>query len=122
MPKKKKKKTAKPRKARKRESLDLRRVTQALSGVGKIAKKGLKEGDRFDTEANLPSMRHAVEELQAAVDGFKREIKKRMLADPRLKDGAIRTKDSIIHLKPRRGAKAGSKNPDDYDVVREAIQ
>lgn len=117
-----KKKAAKPRKARKPKSLDLRRVTQALSGVGKIAKKGRKEGGRFDTEANLPSMHHAVEELQHAVEGFKREIKKRMLADPRLRDGAIRTKDSIIHLKPRRGARPGSKNPDDYVVVREAIQ
>ena len=119
--KKKTKKRAKRNAAKKPKSISLAPLKRAMTGVGKLAKRALKEGPEFDEEANLPAMRDAVQELQDAVAGFKREIKRRMLADPRLKDGAIRTKDRIIHLKLRSGAKPRSKNPDDYDIVTETI-
>ena len=119
--KKKTKKAGKRKAAKKPKSMNLAPLKRAMTGVGKIAKRALKGGPRFDQEASLPAMRDAVQELQDAVAGFKREIKRRMLADPRLKNGAIRTKDRIIHLKPRPGVKAGSKNPDDYDIVTETI-
>lgn len=121
-PTKRKKAAAKKKKTRKSKGLDLRPLKHALGGMTKVASKALAEGDQLDPEEHLPELKEAVQQMQEALAGFKREVKRRMLADPRLKDGTIRTPGALIHLKLRRGAKAESKNPDDYDVVREAIQ
>lgn len=108
-------------KTKRRKYINTKPLKRALEGLGSTVKRATDEGHAMNPQAHLPSMRDAVKELQDAVEGFKREIKRRMLADPRLKDGAIKTKGRIIHLKPRPGTRKGSKNPDHYDIVTENI-
>lgn len=95
-------------------------LKNALAGLGDVVKRGLEEGDDFKPEDHVDDMRRAAEGLQAAVEGFKRELKRRML-----EDGIFETKKSKrVHaeLKLKPGKKPGSKDPDDYDLISQRIQ
>ena len=95
-------------------------LKNALTGLGDVVKRGLDEGDDFKSEDHVDDMRRAAEGLQAAVEGFKRELKRRML-----EDGIFETKKSKrVHaeLKLKPGKNPGSKDPDDYDSISQRFQ
>jgi hypothetical protein len=117
--KKTKKKAAPKASKKKRRSIDTASLKDALSGLGSVVKRGLEEGENFNPDYHVDDMRRATEELQAAVEGFKREIKRRML-----EDGIFETKKSKdVHaqLKLKPGRPEGSKDPDDYDMIVQRI-
>lgn len=110
----KKKAATKTRKRRK--SINTKKLKSALQGMKSVADKALKEGGAMDSEEHLPDFREAALNLREAVNDFKREIKRRMLADKLLKETPGRPWLKLQHGKPK-----GSKNPDDYDVVWDRV-
>jgi hypothetical protein len=106
----KKKPKRKPAKRRKKP-LETENLKQALGGVERVVRGAMEEGDAFNPDDHVDDMRSAVEELQAAVAGFKRAIKQRML-----EDGHTKPRKDKPYLVLLPGRPAGSTNPDDYEV------
>src|SRR3990172_5081133 len=96
---------------RRKKSLETEGLKHALGGVERVVRGAMKEGDSFNPDDHVDDMRSAVEELQAAVAGFKRALKQRMLADGHTKP---RKDKPYLVLLP--GRPAGSTDPDDYEV------
>jgi hypothetical protein len=116
--KKKTKVRAKSR-SKKKRAIDTQPLSRALGGLGSVVKRAAADGETMNPDDHVDDLRVAVEDLQSAVEGFKREIKRRML-----EDGIFETKKSKhVHarlvLKP--GRPKGSKNPDDYDMEVQRI-
>jgi hypothetical protein len=107
MKKKAKRKSLKPR----RKYLDTTDVKDALGRMEGVVRGAMDQGDSFNPDDHVDDMRSAVEELQAAVAGFKRAVKQRMLEDRHTKP---RKDKPYLVLLP--GRPAGSTNPDDYEV------
>ena len=105
--KKPKRKAAK----RRRKYLDTSDLKHALGRVKGVVSEATEKGDAFNPDDHVDDMRSAVEELQAAVAGFKRAIKQRML-----EDGHTKPRKDKPYLVLLPGRPEGSTNPDDYDV------
>ena len=111
-----KKKKQRPARRRKK-SIDTNRVKNALEGLGGLVRGALGKGPALNPDNHVDDLRNAVEELQSAVADFKREIKRRMLAD---KLTVPRKNKPYLVLLP--GRHAGSQNPDDYEVNAEYMK
>lgn len=106
------KKKPKPKsKKRRKKYLDTSDVKHALGRMKGVVRGAMEKGDAFDPDDHVDDMRSAVEELQAAVAGFKRTIKQRML-----EDGLTKPRKDKPNLVLLPGRPEASKNPDDYDV------
>ena len=96
---------------RRKKHIETKRVKNALEGLGGVVRGALDKGRALNPDDHVDDLRTAVEELQSAVADFKREIKRRMLAD---KLTVARKDKPYLTLLP--GRPAGSRNPDDYQV------
>lgn len=106
-----KKKAKRKSPKRRKKSLDTENLKHALGGVERVVRGAMDRGEAFNPDDHVDDMRSAVEELQAAVAGFKRALKQRMLAD-----GHTKPRKDKPYLKLLPGPPAGSTNPDDYEV------
>ena len=108
----KKRKRSKPR-SRKRK-IETRDVKHALDRLGGVVRGALGKGPALNPDNHVDDLRTAVEELQSAVADFKREIKRRMLAD---KLTVPRKDKPYLVLLP--GRPAGSQNAEYMKKVRQ---
>ena len=106
-----KKKSKRKSPKRRKKSLDTEGLKHALGRVKGVVSGAMAQGDAFNPDDHVDDMRSAVEELQAAVAGFKRAIKQRML-----EDGHTKPRKDKPYLVLLPGRSEGSANPDDYDV------
>lgn len=94
-----------------KKHIETKRVKNALEGLEGLVRGALDKGPSLNPDDHVDDLRTAVEELQSAVADFKREIKRRMLAD-----GLTVPRKDKPYLVLLPGRRAGSRNPDDYEV------
>lgn len=106
-----KKKPMPKSKKRRRKYLDTGDLKHALGRMKGVVSEAMEKGEAMNPDDHVDDMRSAVEELQAAVAGFKRVIKQRML-----EDGHTKPRKDMPYLVLLPGRPEGSTNPDDYEV------
>jgi hypothetical protein len=105
--------------ARKKRTIDTSGLHRALGGLGSVVQRAADQGEAMNPDDHVDDLRVAVEDLQAAVEGFKREIKRRMLDDGIMASKKSKRVRATLVLKP--GRPEGSRDPDDYDMEVQQI-
>ena len=111
----------KPAKTR-RHKIDLEPVAKTLTSVKNKLKRLTKTKPDEITEDHVNEAKDIAAAIEESVRGLKEAIKRAAMADGKLKPGqTMKSGGRLVYLKLRPGAKEGSTNPDDYDLVAEQI-
>jgi hypothetical protein len=119
VPKRAKAKSRSKKTATKKRTIDTSGLRRALGGLGSVVKRATDQGEAMNPDDHVDDLRVAVQDLQAAVEGFKRDIKRRMLEDGMMETEKSKRVRAKLFLKP--GRPQGSKDPDDYDMEVQQI-
>ncbi len=110
------------KKPRRQTKLSTRKLTKKLSGVEAKLRKLSETGGEEITDDHVDAARDIATELQEINRGFREALKRAMMADGKIKPGqTITAGGRYVFLKLRPGRSKDSTDPDDYDLMYEAI-